>query len=190
MENFDKTVLSFDESAYNADLEIFNDYAQLVTAYNQELKDEYQISLTNPLSEKIFLNFEPNPGKYFDTEIYNDVKSRMLRGEAREDVKRYISKCIQELKKYHNSARYALEIKKGVANVKETAKTALREKYENTLDTERSARLQQLHNEASHKINEFLSAVGENSSILFWTRFFQTTKESMTEPADFNYNNL
>lgn len=190
MDTFTKKVLSFDQHSFEQEVQEHQSFADLVTAYNSELKEEYQITLTNPIAEKIFLNFEANPENYFDLEIYTDIKSKILREEAREDVKQFIRRCISQLKIYHSSLPHGIQIKKGVASVTEKAVISLKEKHENTLDTNRAENLLKLHHEASEKINEFLSLLGEKSSNLFWPRFFDVRNDNLTNPKDLNYNNL
>lgn len=192
METFTKKVLSFDEDSYQNELLEYQNFCDLVTSCNNELKEDYQINLNNPIAEKIFLNFESNPDNFFDNEVYNEIKSKILRDESREDIKQFIRRCISSLKLYSSSIPHGIQIKKGVASVTEKAKTSLREKYENTLDTNRSENLLKLHHEASEKINEFLSLAGEKDSkqMLFWQRYFLTTENSLTKPQNLNYNNL
>ena len=190
METFTKKVLAFDEKSYQNELLEYQNFCDLVTSFNNELKEDYQINLNNPTAEKIFLNFESNPDNYFDNEVYSEIKSKILRDESREDIKQFIRRCISSLKLYNSSIPHGIQIKKGVASVSEKALISLKEKHENTLDTSRAERLLELHSAASEKINEFLSLVGEKGSNLFWPRFFDTRDDNLTNPKDLNYNNL
>ncbi|QOW09088.1 hypothetical protein Q73A0000_01350 [Kaistella flava (ex Peng et al. 2021)] len=192
-ETFEKKVLKFDEFAYNQEIEEHENYAERTMAMMQELKDEYDLKLTDSIAKKIFLNFERNPDNYFDSEIYTEIKSKILREEAREDVKKFISQCISELEKYKQYKYYIpgnLSILNGKVHITEKALTSLKEKFEDSLDSERAEKLMKLHLEASDKINEFLSLLSEKNRILFWVKFFKTRQDDLTEPAELNYNNL
>lgn len=189
-ETFEKKVLKFDEFAFNQEIEEHENYAERAMSMLKELKDEYDLKLTDSVAKKIFLNFERNPDNYFDSEIYSEIKSKILREEARGDVKNFISRCISELEKYQQHLKRNLSIVNGKVQITKAALNSLKEKFENSLDSERAEKLMKLHLEASEKINEFLSLLSEKNRVLFWVKFFKTRQDDLTEPTELNYNNL
>lgn len=156
---FKRVVLSYNEEAHNVRLEKIIKYCEEANSAILELKNEFDLPLTDEEIKLMFVYKDVNPNNICEKHFAKE-KSKILREEATKDLRQFLAELIQNLEYLDSQNAPFITAKKGKLTIDAKGLKDLKHTFEEALETPRAVEIYNKHNQLFEMYKEFETMVG------------------------------
>lgn len=187
-DEFEPIIIRFDDVSFNAEIEDQNETLYIFNEVINELKNVYELQLTDEEIEKHIIKRE-SLNDFVSKLFKNDYKIKRMIEIAQNEVLSVLEDFKERVKyKYHSAGNF--KVKDGKISLKNDFVEKLRRKHTVSLDTPRAKKIYDLHQKAHALVIEIREMAREKGVSVEIGTLFEYDREYNIKARELRYNIL